>query len=87
MCCHYSYQNEGLNSDVFAEDIPRNNIGHVYTYKHQMEDFIFFTIAVILFCVGALICVINATHIGKCMIRVDTSGIEGFFHFKYCTYY
>lgn len=51
----------------------------------ETEDLIMFTVAVILFCVGAVIAVINAYCMGTRCMRVGSN--RELAHFSPCTYY
>uniref|UniRef100_A0A7M5VAE3 Uncharacterized protein n=1 Tax=Clytia hemisphaerica TaxID=252671 RepID=A0A7M5VAE3_9CNID len=52
---------------------------------YEREDFIMFTIAVILFCAGSVIAVINAYCMGTKCMRVGSN--RDIAHFSPCTFY
>jgi len=52
---------------------------------NEWEDFIMFTVAVILFCTGAVIAVINAYCLGTRCMRVGSN--RDYAHFSPCTFY
>ena len=53
--------------------------------QYETEDFIMFTVAVILFCVGSVIAVINAYCMGTRCFRVGSN--RDIAHFSPCTLY
>ena len=89
MCCQKTFSKSVNGNEAYEVDniVAQDNLQYVYTYKHQLEDFVLFAIAVILFCMGVCICLINAYCIGKCISRVESSATNGLSHFSHCTYY
>ena len=62
-----------------------NNENEVEENRYETEDFIMFTVAVILFCVGSVIAVINAYCMGTRCFRVGSN--RDIAHFSPCTLY
>lgn len=92
----YDYTKDGLISDSDSNDhnnhylpqfLQTQQAQHVQTLNtaDETEDLIMFTVAVILFCVGAVIAVINAYCMGTRCMKVGSN--RELAHFSPCTYY
>ena len=89
MCCANLKQNTIKCFDKVDTDIQQNVL-HQHlpirsTTQEDWEDFVMFTIAVILFCTGAVIAVINAYCMGTRCMRVGSN--RDIAHFSPCTFY
>ena len=75
--------NNNNNNQNNNNNFEENNLEE--SSRYDTEDFVMFTVAVILFCVGSVIAVINAYCMGTRCLRVGSN--RDIAHFSPCTLY